>query len=193
MAHPLDILRRIHRLDQAQINMLSGLMQESHMPRGARIDGNSSIQNTSYYIMRGAARAFYTKDGKEHTMSFAFDDEYLMTHLVINSEDIPLTITFMEPTDIVYLPNRKLHETMIGIEDLDHHEGLLFMNASLLHYNKYLEERIYVLQSMTASERYEWTLKRYPRILECATITQIASYLGITKETLYRIRSGKYI
>lgn len=163
------------------------------MPRGARIDGNSSIQNTSYYIMRGAARAFYTKDGKEHTMSFAFDDEYLMTHLVINSEDIPLTITFMEPTDIVYLPNRNLHETMIGIEDLDHHEGLLFMNASLLHYNKYLEERIYVLQSMTASERYEWTLKRYPRLLECATITQIASYLGITKETLYRIRSGKYI
>ena len=85
MAHPLDILRRIHRLDQDQINLLSGLMQESHMPRGASIDGNSSIQNTSYYIMRGAARAFYTKDGKEHTMSFAFDDEYLMTHLVIDS------------------------------------------------------------------------------------------------------------
>ena len=39
----------------------------------------------------------------------------------------------MEPSDIVYLPNRKLHETMISIEDIDHHEGLLFMNASLMH------------------------------------------------------------
>ena len=55
-----------------------------------------------------------------------------------------------------------------------------------------LEERLDALQTMSAEERYRWALKRYPRITECATLTQIASFLGVTKETLYRIKSGKY-
>jgi hypothetical protein len=56
-----------------------------------------------------------------------------------------------------------------------------------------LEERITVLQHYSARERYLWALERYPRLTECATVTQIASFLGLTKETLYRIRSDNYI
>ena len=37
-----------------------------------------------------------------------------------------------------------------------------------------------------------WLTSRYPRLLHVATITQIASYLGVTKETLYRIRNNNY-
>ena len=57
---------------------------------------------------------------------------------------------------------------------------------------KYLEERVMLLQTASAPERYRWMEKRYPRVIERATMTQVASFLGITKETLYRIRSNKY-
>lgn len=48
------------------------------------------------------------------------------------------------------------------------------------------------MQTLNATQRYRWLINRYPRILESATTTQIASYLGLTKETLYRIRNNKY-
>lgn len=49
-----------------------------------------------------------------------------------------------------------------------------------------------MLQNTSARERYQWVVDRYPRLLERSTVTQIASFLGVTKETLYRIRAGKY-
>ena len=75
---------------------------------------------------------------------------------------------------------------------IDDTAGLIFLTTSLLQYATQLEERVGVMQSLGADERYRWVLHRYPRITECANTTQIASFLGMTKETLYRIKSGKY-
>ncbi len=136
---------------------------------------------------------FYIRNGKEHTVSFAFDDEYLMTHsFLVKNINTTFTIMFLEDSDIVYVPHIRLHDVLNDIEEINQEETALFLNASLLHYTAYLEERIYAFQNANAVDRYNWAISRYPRLLECATITQIASFLGLTKETLYRIRSGKY-
>ncbi len=192
MPHPVDVLRKIFNLSPELIEKLRIVMQEKHMPKGATIDGNKNVQQHSYYIMRGAARAYYTKDGKEHTMSFAFDDEYLMTNIVLNSVDIPLSIKFMEDSDVICIPVRSFSVEMKKKANVNTLEASMFLNTTLAIYTSYLEERIYTLQCMNATERYDWAIKRYPRLTEYATVTQIASFLGLTRETLYRIRSGKY-
>lgn len=59
-------------------------------------------------------------------------------------------------------------------------------------YEKYyirLEERFVNAQFKTASERYESLLQHSPHILERVPLGYIASYLGISPETLSRIRS----
>jgi hypothetical protein len=56
---------------------------------------------------------------------------------------------------------------------------------------EYLEEHMFMLR-MEARDRYFWALKKYPHILDVVSVTQLASFLNLTKETLYRIRSGKY-
>lgn len=192
MPHPLDTLRDIFNLSPDFIEKLRSKIKEMHMPKGSTIDGNKNVQQNTYYIRRGAARAYYTKDGKEHTMSFAFNDEYIMTHVVLKSGDIPLSIKFMEDSDIIAIPVRALTREMKYDAGANMLEASMLLNSSLAIYNTYLEERIYTLQCLDAVERYKWVLQRYPRLLEYATITQIASYLGVTRETLYRIRSGKY-
>jgi len=52
-----------------------------------------------------------------------------------------------------------------------------------------LEERYVNAQFKTAAERYEQLLNESPHILERVSLGQIASYLGISQETLSRIRS----
>lgn len=192
MPHPVELLRKLFNLSPELLEKLSAEIKEKRMPKGSAIDGNKNVQQNTYYIKKGAARAYYTKDGKEHTMSFAFDDEYLMTHLVLNSIDIPLSIKFMKDSEVICIPIRSLSYKMKKEADSNLLEASMFLNSSLVAYNSYLEERIYTLQCMDARERYDWAMRRYPRLLEYATVTQVASFLGVTRETLYRIRSGKY-
>jgi CRP-like cAMP-binding protein len=54
-----------------------------------------------------------------------------------------------------------------------------------------LEERILNLQFKTAKERYQKLALSKPQLLQRASLGQIASYLGITQETLSRIRAEK--
>lgn len=192
MPHPVEILRKVFSLTPQMIERLNSSMKEEHVPKGTTIDGRKIIQENSYYISHGAARAYYIRDGKEHTMSFAFDDEYLMTRIVLNSKDIPLSIKFIEDSDIISIPVHLFRDELRQTAEANTVEALMFLSTTLLYYNNYLEERIYTLQCMNARERYTWAINRYPRLLECATITQVASFLGVTKETLYRIKSGKY-
>ena len=49
-----------------------------------------------------------------------------------------------------------------------------------------------VMLHKPARERDQVALERYPNILDLVTVTQLASFLNLTKETIYRIRSGKY-
>ena len=52
-----------------------------------------------------------------------------------------------------------------------------------------LEERVMSLQFQTAQERYKQIIKTNPSLLQRASLGHIASFLGITQETLSRIRA----
>lgn len=190
MPHPIDIIHSAFNITPEQADILRSLLVEKEMPRRTVIDNLNEIQNNTYYIMSGAARSYYTTDGKEHTVAFAFDDEYLITRLHTTTIQQPLTITFMADSKVVYIPHSKMAEAFSGMAHTV--EAMMFFHSGVMRYMQYLEERLYILQSMNAADRYNWAINRYPRLLEYATITQIASFLGLTKETLYRIRSGKY-
>jgi len=52
-------------------------------------------------------------------------------------------------------------------------------------------ERTLCLQSQSAKESYEQLVVNQPYILQRASLGHIASYLGISQETLSRIRTKK--
>ena len=54
------------------------------------------------------------------------------------------------------------------------------------------EQRLYSLRMQRSSERYQFIMDKYPEIIQRIPSKYIASYLGVTEETLSRIRSGKY-
>ena len=53
------------------------------------------------------------------------------------------------------------------------------------------EERLYGMRSHTAEERLRFLLDKHPALLLRAPLGYIASYLGISSETLSRIRGYK--
>lgn len=63
------------------------------------------------------------------------------------------------------------------------------MNGIIIEHTLYREERLYQLQFMTSKKRYKVLYESTPEIFQEVSLTDIASYLGVTRETLSRIRS----
>lgn len=165
-----------------------------HFKRGERITSLSELRDNLFYITRGSARLFYILSGKEHTFSFALEDEVLlMSQVLLYSPDVVVTVEFLEPTDVILIQQASLQNTVRTVNNPALLTSLHQVRANgLMRYCQFLEERLMMLQNTSATERYAWMCRRYPRIVERATVTQVASFLGLTRETLYRIRSQKY-
>lgn len=191
--HPIDHIKSFARMTPEIEASLRSLMKEQSYKKGDIIRGAINLINYSYYIKRGAARVFVTSGGKEHTLSFSFDDEFIIaTQQSLKDDPDTIAIQFLEPTETIYFPHHKIKDNLNESTTVETTSSLLFLNAALLRYTSLLEERIYIMQTLNATQRYNWVIKRHPRILETAPATQIASYLGLTKETLYRIRNNRY-
>lgn len=59
--------------------------------------------------------------------------------------------------------------------------------------NSYIREQVRVLQnlSLSAEERYNIFINKYPQLMQHVSQKQIASYLGITPEFLSALRKNK--
>lgn len=191
--HPIDQIKQFARLTpEIEENLLS-IMKQHSFKKGEIIRGAVNIANYAVYIIRGSARLFYTQGGREHTISFFFEDEYIIpgkTHLQNHPDTI--AIEFLERTDSLYIPHLQIKDYLEGTSRVDDIAAMIYITNALFRYNTFLEDRIHAFQTLNARERYQWAINRFPRLLETATITQIASFLGLTKETLYRIRHNTY-
>ncbi len=191
--HPIDHIRKFAKLTPALEANLRKVMTEHVFAKGDVVQGVKDLSSYAYFLTKGAARLFYTAGGKEHTFSFAFAGEFVMLsrHVAIAHPDT-VAIHFLEPTHVIFVPHLKVKNLLDDYDAVTDTEGLLILNVALLHYKQFLEERVDVMQSLSADERYRWVMKRYPRLSECATTTQVASFLGLSKETLYRIKGERY-
>ena len=72
-----------------------------------------------------------------------------------------------------------------------HHDFERFSRIITTRIMLQLQQRVVYLQFATAKERYEFLLKQFPEIELSISLGDIASYIGITQETLSRIRAKK--
>lgn len=187
-ANLLEAVKRVFRLSEEDERYLKSSLKWVRFKKGHVIDGQNEILQSMIYVSRGAARTYYIEDGREHTYSFTFASRFIVIprHIMLSYRH-SIFVQFIDETEAGYIPVQ-------AIDSLTSHssgEIYKFMNAALISHLAKLEEEAFMLR-MDAPSRYEWAIRTYPNLLEFASITQLASFLNLTKETLYRIRSGKY-
>ncbi len=140
-----------------------------------------------FFVVEGALRAYYLKKGNDITDWFAFENEFICSiqsfftgvpspHFVeVISDSVLLEIS---QSDIFFLSEKyREFERM----------GNLLTTQTMLQ----LQQRVVSLQFETAQQKYLNLLKEKPDIELRVPLIHIASYLGITIETLSRIRGKK--
>jgi CRP/FNR family transcriptional regulator, anaerobic regulatory protein len=137
-----------------------------------------------HFLLQGSARCYYDYNGKEVLNYFAFE-----------GDSITSTLSFMTQTpsdEIVQLLENSevasISHSDLELLYLENHElcnmGRKFLEMICME----LEERLRALQFTSAQERYNFILAQYPQIIQRVPQHQLASYLGISPETLSRIR-----
>jgi CRP-like cAMP-binding protein len=139
------------------------------------------------YLKTGILRNFYLKDGNEIISSFTFPDEIsTILHSILQNEPSRENIQAITDCEVITISiddYQKLKIKYSKIEELD--------IKITQFYALILEERLFSMKFHTAIERYQMLLKREPMVVKNIPLTYIASYLGISIETLSRIRAHK--
>ncbi len=143
--------------------------------------------NYIFFVSKGAVRIFYNKNDKEITEWIALDEEFLLSikSFFLRSPS-HLIIQTLEASEIWGIHYDDLVKLATAYHDIETWFRKLLSAALILSQN-----RMESIQFETAHQRYENLLKQHPNIVKRVPLTYIASFLGITLETLSRMRAKK--
>ena len=142
------------------------------------------VVSSLFLIDKGLVRSFFIKDHKEINLWFGFEYEFLgsITPLFTDKASFE-NIEFIEDSLIYYIFSSDLNNLYLK------HLPLNAIGRKMAEeYCSVLEERIITLQTESAEQRYNSLLRKHPDATQRISLGHIASYLGITQETLSRIR-----
>lgn len=141
-----------------------------------------------YYVTSGALRAYcIDKAGKEATIMFAVADWWVTDmYCFLNRRPAMMYVEAIEDSLVFQLGREQMEDLLREVPKFERFFRLLMQNA-------YTREQLRVIEnlSLSAEERYDSFLRKYPHIANMVTQKQIASYLGVTPEFLSAVRKRK--
>jgi CRP-like cAMP-binding protein len=172
-------------LTDDEFNFIKGLFLPKHLKKGAVLLREGEIAKYTAFVEKGCLRSYVIDNkGKEHIVLFAPETWWINdSDSLRNGTPATYFIDAIEDSDILLLdiPSHfKIIERIPGY-------AAAFQTGVQKHAAA-KDRRIVASLSATAEERYNDFLKAYPSIAQRVPQHMLASYLGITPETLSRIR-----
>ncbi|MDR3022969.1 Crp/Fnr family transcriptional regulator [Chryseobacterium sp.] len=162
-------------------------LHKEELPKNNILVKPGHICRHIYFIEKGAARIFYYKDEKDVTDGFRGEETLLLSIIsFIRQKPDKRGIELLDDCVLWKLSYDDLEELSEKFPDIQYLYRMIMSSVLIMTQN-----RIDRMLFQTAEERYDDFIKSHPRAAELLTLGMIASFLGITQETLSRIRSKK--
>ncbi|MES2558169.1 MAG: hypothetical protein V4590_00400 [Bacteroidota bacterium] len=155
--------------------------------KGAILIDATGVSTKSYYILDGLTRTYFLKNEKPVIEYFSSKNEWANSPRSwrTGKSDI-YYVDAIEDTTALCIHVEDMAFLFNNFPELDRY-GRLSMITLLDH----LMERITSFRFTTAREKYMHFKQTYPTIYHRIPLGMVASYLGISQETLSRIRGNK--
>lgn len=137
-----------------------------------------------HFVVTGLLKSFYIDEsGKIHILQFAMEDWWISDPQAYhNAQTATLNIDCLEDTQVYTISLDKREQLCADSRKMEY----FFRKKTQAGYIA-LQKRIQSLMSQSAKDRYEQFLNLYPQLSQRLPKTLIASYLGISRETLSRM------
>lgn len=182
-----SIFRNLAPFTEDELETASPYFKMIPIKKGEYFSKAGRISNRIGFVSKGLLRSYYTIKGKETTTFFqrpgilavALPSFLRMKPAIEN-------IQALENSELIVIDRKDLFD--FYNENWKWQQvGRVLIEDSYIK----MEERMISLQSQTAQERYKYFLQEYPELIKVLPLYYIASFLGMTPETLSRIRKSK--
>lgn len=185
--HLLNHIKTYYPLSSGAQEALYNCFEKKVLPKGEYLVKEGSRCRHLYFLESGALRGYYNLEGKEVTHWFGFAQDFVTSfHAFITGQPAVENMQLLEGSILWAITKEALNNLLNA-----HHDAERLLRIAYEKYYIRLEDRYVNAQFKTAAERYEDLLRQTPHIVERVPLGYIASYLGISQETLSRIRNKR--
>lgn len=180
-------LNELIPLNPPQQRSLCEAVQSVSLKKDDVLVREGDVCDRIYFVTEGILRATYIADQKEITRWFCFEDHFATNYF---------SLVYRQPSEdtISLLTDAKLLSlSYCSLQALSKKDSIwVDLNRRLLeHYYTTLLRRVQSFQTLSTAQRYQKLLADYPDIEEQVPLGYLASYLGMSPETLSRLRAKR--
>ncbi|MFN9998719.1 MAG: Crp/Fnr family transcriptional regulator, partial [bacterium] len=138
----------------------------------------------AYFVVKGAVRSYYRKDVIEVNTWFALENDMVGSLHNFKNNPSRETIEIRENRTQISVNLKQVKPLIISNIQIDK-----FIYAIIEDYALFLEEKMYFSHMMNSIDKYLILLDKEPQLIQRIPLTYIASFLGMSRETLSRLRA----
>ncbi|NAS30662.1 cyclic nucleotide-binding domain-containing protein [Flavobacteriaceae bacterium R38] len=181
-----NFIAKIVQLQDVDVSKIASKLSVEDYKKGDFILKQNQVSKTLKFVLSGIYRVYQLKDGKEITSYFNYEERNPLVASFVSllakepSKEFIECIVPGKLISISYSDWQEVYKTSLELNIF----GRIMAEKNYL----LAIQRIESLQYQNATERYELFLKLYPNLFNQIPHHYISSYLGITPESLSRIR-----
>jgi CRP-like cAMP-binding protein len=166
---------------------ISSVFKRESVHKGQRILEPDNQGKKVYFIDEGLLRSYYLKDGKDITHHFFQENAFtLPLESIFYNSTSPYGLESLEPG---FIYSAAYHEIDKMAEQYPSLRKVI--NILLIDVLKAFSNRLLAIQFQSAQDRYRSIVNEQPDLLLRAPLGHIASYIGITQQTLSVLRAQR--
>lgn len=175
-------------LTKDELNHIHSLSVKRKLRRKELLLQEGEICRYKIFVCKGLLKNYRTRDdGSEHIMHFAPENNWTTDHKSYSTQTpSKYNIEALEDTEVLLWTQENFNELYNAIPAFKSYVGKLIsrsLDAS--------HERILANISYTSEEKYQDFITSFPDVFRRVPLHMVASYLGVSRETLSRIRHSQ--
>lgn len=184
--HLLTALQKRIDLTPSECELITSYFKPKKYRKHQYILQEGEVCRMETFIVSGCTRTYEIDDkGQEHVLQFGMEGWWVGNMYSFLSEtESDINIDCLQDTEVLQITKSNLEELYDRVPKMERYFRILVQNAYIAAMN-----RISSNLTLSALERYREFISRYPAIEQLVPNHQIASYLGITPQSLSRVRS----
>ncbi|MEM8964852.1 MAG: Crp/Fnr family transcriptional regulator [Bacteroidota bacterium] len=179
-----DFIAKYIVLSEEEKNALVALDIFRSFKKGTVLLSEGQLSTDGYFVLKGCLRTYYVIDGNEKTTAFYTEMEGITPHCVLNKQPSEYFISCVEDS-ILTVANPDMEEMIF--EKFPRFETLCrILSEELLAKSQLSLDQF---KTFSPEERYLDLVENRPDLLQRVPQHQLASFIGITPQSLSRLRA----
>jgi len=178
-------ITQITKISEEDIALLVSCSVQQKLKKGETILKEGEVCRSFYFVEKGYLRTWYNKSGVPINLNFTFEGEFISNLKSFKSREPSEVIIEAGEPAIIWV----FDLNAMSLQQKTHAAISAFVRRLAVRVLLKSEEHSSLFKMYTPTERYHHIEKNRPQLLQRISLSQLASYLGVTRETLSRIRA----